>query len=78
MYVYHTDLQELFPDDGGIAVLVDFVMKAANKSNDLAFPYENRTKDFSTLNNRCKYHIYELSEPLCEGGNELGLLRSGH
>lgn len=78
LYVYHANLQEFFRDDSEIVIdfHVDFVMRIARESNDLAFSDGNLSEDFNMWNNRCKYHVHEGSEPLCEGGNELGLLRA--
>lgn len=79
LYVYHADLQDLFHDyrEKFGSFPIDFVMGVAKESNELAF-CDDRTTDFSMWNNRCNYHVHQLSEPLCEGGNEPGLLRPGH
>ncbi len=78
LYVYHANLEELFGDDNDMAISfhVDFVMRIARESNGLAFSDGNLSENFNMWNNRCKYHVHELSEPLCEGGNELGSLRA--
>ncbi len=79
LYVFHGNLEHLFHEDSDIAMSfhVDFAMRVAKESNALAFSDGDRTKDFSMWNNRCQYHVHDSSEPLCEGGDQLGLLRPG-